>query len=225
MTMRPVNSYLLNSLSLLCGLLLSLSGYAQNLEVVITDAEGMAVENAVIELLLDESERSDYMGTASSSVDQLDKEFVPTVTVVTVGSDVSFPNSDDILHHVYSFSSPKTFNIPLYGKGDNDDYHEIFPTAGVVEIGCNIHDWMLAYIYVAESQLAALSNDAGIAVLETTPVGEYQLRVWHPQSSADDMALTVNLVAGQTTTLEINLELQRDRRVRRAPGSSGRRYR
>lgn len=202
-----------------------MSGYAQTLEVTITDTEGMPLENAVIELLLDEAERANYMQLANSSVDQLDKEFVPTVTIITAGSDVSFPNGDDILHHVYSFSQPKTFNIPLYGRGENDDYHENFPNAGVVEIGCNIHDWMLAYIYVAESELASLSDTNGVATLSSTPSGEYQLRVWHPQASADELVYPVSLTANQTTSMAISLELQRDRRVRRAPGSSGRRYR
>ncbi|MDA0689418.1 MAG: methylamine utilization protein, partial [Proteobacteria bacterium] len=160
-------------------MLVSLISHAQNLEVTITDQEGMPLENAVIELLLDEGERTSYMQPTNSSIDQLDKEFVPTVTVISAGSDVSFPNSDDILHHVYSFSQPKTFNIPLYGRGENDDYHENFPSAGVVEIGCNIHDWMLAYIYVAESELASLSDTEGVAILSSTLSGNYQLRVWH----------------------------------------------
>lgn len=206
-------------------MLVSLISLAQNLEVTITDQEGMPLENAVIELLLDEGERTSYMQPANSSIDQLDKEFVPTVTVISAGSDVSFPNSDDILHHVYSFSQPKTFNIPLYGRGENDDYHENFPSAGVVEIGCNIHDWMLAYIYVAESELASLSDTEGVAILSSTLSGDYQLRVWHPQASKEELVYPVSLSPDQTTTLAISLELQRDRRVRRAPGSSGRRYR
>jgi plastocyanin len=206
-------------------MLVSLISHAQNLEVTITDQEGMPLENAVIELLLDEGERTSYMQPANSTIDQLDKEFVPTVTVISAGSDVSFPNSDDILHHVYSFSQPKTFNIPLYGRGENDDYHENFPSAGVVEIGCNIHDWMLAYIYVAESELASLSDTEGVAILSSTLSGDYQLRVWHPQASEEELVYPVSLSPDQTTTLAISLELQRDRRVRRAPGSSGRRYR
>lgn len=206
-------------------MLVSLISHAQNLEVTITDQEGMPLENAVIELLLDEGERTSYMQPANSTIDQLDKEFVPTVTVISAGSDVSFPNSDDILHHVYSFSQTKTFNIPLYGRGENDDYHENFPSAGVVEIGCNIHDWMLAYIYVAESELASLSDTEGVAILSSTLSGNYQLRVWHPQASEEELVYPVSLSPDQTTTLAISLELQRDRRVRRAPGSSGRRYR
>lgn len=225
MNVLPGKFTAFTSLSSLLLMLLSMTGYAQSLEVSITDTAGAPLENAVIELVLEEGERANYLQLANKSIDQLDKEFVPTVTVITVGSDVSFPNSDDILHHVYSFSRPKTFNIPLYGKGENDDYHENFPTSGVVEIGCNIHDWMLAYIYVADTELASLSDVEGVATLTSTPTGDYQLRVWHPQAAQSELMVPLNLVAGQTTRLEISLELQRDRRVRRAPGSSGRRYR
>lgn len=225
MIVSPRVLTILALLSCMPMMLVSLASQAQNLEVTITDQEGMPLENAVIELLLDEAERASYMQSANSSVDQVDKEFVPTVTVISAGSDVSFPNSDDILHHVYSFSQPKTFNIPLYGRGENDDYHENFPSAGVVEIGCNIHDWMLAYIYVAESGLASLSDTEGVATLSSTLSGDYQLRVWHPQASEEELVYSVSLSPDQTTTLAISLELQRDRRIRRAPGSSGRRYR
>lgn len=203
----------------------SVSG--QQLEVMIRDADGNALNDAVIELVLADSEKAQYQQPSRQIVDQRDKEFIPTVSLVTVGSDVNFPNSDDILHHVYSFSPAKTFNIPLYGQGDNDDYQETFEQVGIVEIGCNIHDWMLAYIYVSETSLAALSDESGIARIESTLQGEYEFRAWHPRAAGteDELTYTVNLSQSQTTALEISLELRRDRRVRRAPGSSERRYR
>lgn len=197
----------------------------QQLEVTVKDAEGSILNDAVIEILLTDSEKAQYQNLSRQVVDQRDKEFVPTVTVVTVGSDVNFPNSDDILHHVYSFSPAKTFNIPLYGQGENDNYQETFDQAGIVEIGCNIHDWMLAYIYVSETSLATISDESGIARIESALEGEYEIRAWHPRASTEDLTYSVSLSQTQTTTFEVTLELQRDRRVRRAPGSSERRYR
>ena len=213
-------------LALLCPVLLN-STYAQQVEVSLTDAEGQPLEDAVIELVLPEQLRSQYLQTTAKVVDQRDKEFVPTVTVVTVGSQVNFPNSDNILHHVYSFSPAKTFNIPLYGQGENDDYFETFTESGIVEIGCNIHDWMLAYLYIADSTLVALSDESGVARLDGLPEGEFTLRVWHPRAadSIDELAQTVILNSAETTALSVSVDLRRDRRVRRAPGSNGRRYR
>lgn len=214
-------------LSSLLGLALFQSALAQELRVELTDVEGNALEDAVIELILPADLRSSYQAGLVDVVDQRDKEFVPTVTVVPVGSEISFPNSDDILHHVYSFSPAKTFNIPLYGQGENGRFVENFPAPGIVEIGCNIHDWMLAYIYVAETTLYAMSGEDGVAELSGLPAGEFSLRVWHPRAAAtaEELTQTVTLSSGSTTSLTISLELQRDRRVRRAPGANSRRYR
>ncbi|MCG8413387.1 MAG: methylamine utilization protein [Pseudomonadales bacterium] len=203
------------------------AAFSQTVQVTLTDGEGQPLENAVIELLLPDSQKSQYQQATNSLIDQRNKEFVPTVTTVTVGSQVNFPNSDDILHHVYSFSPAKTFNIPLYGQGENDDYFETFTEPGIVEIGCNIHDWMLAYLYVAETSLVSLSDSNGVASIANAPSGEYSLRIWHPRAAANIEELTQSVVlsSGAVTELSMSLELRRDRRVRRAPGSDGRRYR
>lgn len=200
---------------------------AQTLQIAVTDGEGNPLADSVAELLLPADMQDAHQSSGSWEVDQQDKEFVPGVTIVTRGSRVSFPNSDDILHHVYSFSPAKTFNIPLYGRGENNDYFETFLTTGVVEIGCNIHDWMLAYIYVAETELAVLTDNTGNARLEGLPAGEYAVRVWHPRAAGEleELLHRVSISQDSTTNLTVELELQRDRRVRRAPGSSGRRYR
>ena len=200
---------------------------AQSIEFVLRDTEGQPVPDAVIELLLPSDLRAGYQSRTSHVVDQLDKEFVPHVTAVVAGNEVSFPNSDAILHHVYSFSPARSFNIPLYGRGESNDYVEAFPDSGVVEIGCNIHDWMLAYIYVGESNLMAITDAEGAASLKELPVGDYELRIWHARIDAADnvMTQTVTLQQGISTAVELQVPLQRDRRIRRAPSADRSRYR
>ncbi|NKB32009.1 MAG: hypothetical protein GKR91_02820 [Pseudomonadales bacterium] len=204
----------------------SASVFGQSLTVSVTSNEGEPIPGAVIEILLPDELKSAYGETTSNQVDQIDKEFVPTITTAVAGSQISFPNSDDILHHVYSFSPAKTFNIPLYGRRENNDFVETFETPGVVEIGCNIHDWMLAYIYIGETSLVAISDDSGIAQLDSLPEGEFELSIWHPrlaESSGSTQTITVTGTA--SLDLQIELELVRDRRVRRAPSANRNRYR
>ena len=86
-------------------------------------------------------------------VDQINLEFVPHVKPVVVGSPVYFPNKDDVRHHVYSFSPAKRFELPLYSGTPAAPV--VFDRPGIVAIGCNIHDWMLGYIYVAETPYLA----------------------------------------------------------------------
>ncbi len=165
--------------------------------------------------------------TIETEIDQVDKEFVSGVTTITAGSRVRFPNSDDILHHVYSFSPAKTFDTPLYGMADENQPAVSFETPGVVEIGCNIHDWMLAYVYVGESEKMAISDESGMASLQNLNPGEYTLKVWHPRLSAEQNSITqaITISAMQETELTLSLELLRDRRIRRAPSANRKRYR
>ena len=51
---------------------------------------------------------------------------------------MTFPNLDPIMHHVYSFSATKPFEIKLY-SGDPPT-GILFDKPGVATLGCNIHD-------------------------------------------------------------------------------------
>ncbi|MEX2130272.1 MAG: methylamine utilization protein [Pseudohongiellaceae bacterium] len=196
---------------------------AETLRLTVTDSEtGQSLENAVVELI----SAAAAVTPQQAVLDQIDKEFVPPVTVIPQGSRVNFPNSDDILHHVYSFSAAKTFDIPLYGQGTNSSYEEVFETAGVVEIGCNIHDWMLAYIYVAESALAGTTDATGMVDLTGLTPGSHQLKIWHPRMPGTaGLTQTIQIQTGATTELSLAVELGRDRRIRRAPSTTRNRYR
>ena len=207
--------------------LLAGNSFGQSLTVLLLDQNSEPIENAVVEVLLPDDLKAGYQSSGGIAVDQVDKEFVPRVSIVVAGNQVSFPNSDDILHHVYSFSPINTFNIPLYGKEDQAQFSQEFAQSGVVEIGCNIHDWMLAYIYVAETNLSSISNSEGMVSLSGFPAGSFQLKLWHPRLAETDNSLVVDLelIAGGQTELEFSLELQRERRIRRAPSSSKKRYR
>jgi plastocyanin len=113
-------------------------------------------------------------------MDQKHNEFVPSVLIVSAGTDVLFPNSDNVSHHVYSFSQAKTFELGLY-KGNV--YPPVtFDQPGVVVIGCNIHDSMLGYIVVVPSEHYAMSDARGAARLEGLPAGEYTVDVWTPRA-------------------------------------------
>lgn len=111
-------------------------------------------------------------------VNQKDIQFHPFVSVVPVGADVSFPNLDPIKHHVYSFSPAKRFELKLYAKDQTRSVH--FDAAGIVAVGCNIHDSMSAYIFVADSGWTAKSDAAGRVTIASLPPGNYTLTVWHP---------------------------------------------
>jgi plastocyanin len=115
---------------------------------------------------------------ARATMDQVDLSFVPDVLVVPLHSTVQFPNSDAISHQVYSFSSARRFQLPLYrGK----PYPPVsFDQAGIVTLGCNIHDNMLAYIVVTSANYYGRTDAGGKWTAPNLPSGKYRLRIWHP---------------------------------------------
>lgn len=202
--------------------LLALSLYllevrGQALNVTVTSKSGEPIQHAVVAAY---RKSNQAISTASSSkvavVDQIDKEFVEHVTPVQSGTAVTFPNSDNIRHHVYSFSPTKTFEIPLY-KGMPAE-PVVFDKAGIVALGCNIHDWMSAYVYVVDTPFFITTDEGGVAKLDI-PAGSYEIRVWHPKLEDPDSAISkrVDLPQDQSTDLDVQTELKEDWMPRRGP--------
>ena len=157
------------SASLLAG-----NAHAGRLQVVVT-GRGAPAADAVVSLHSPAAVAATRAGRAT--IDQRASQFVPRVTVVTVGTPVVFPNSDNVRHQVYSFSPAKRFELPLYSGKPAAPV--VFATPGVVELGCNIHDWMLAYVVVVDTPYHAITDARGQARIQA-PAGTYTLRVWHP---------------------------------------------
>jgi plastocyanin len=153
----------------------------------------------------------------SESVAQIDKQFVPYVIAVRAGTEIEFPNHDNIRHHVYSFSQAKRFELPLYAGTPAEPV--LFETPGVVTLGCNIHDWMISYVYVTETPWFATSAASGTATIPALPPGRYRVRVWHPRMAAgEDEATREVVIAGDAPVAEQwQLRLTPDLRPRRAP--------
>jgi len=114
-------------------------------------------------------------------MDQVNLAFEPDVLVLPVKSSVQFPNSDVVRHQVYSFSSARQFQLPLYrGKPYPPT---MFEQTGVITLGCNIHDNMLAYIVVTDAPFFGRTDAAGSWAAPAVPSGRYRVRVWHPLAS------------------------------------------
>jgi plastocyanin len=111
-------------------------------------------------------------------MDQVNREFVPHVLIVPLGSRVTFPNSDSVRHQVYSFSPAKKFQFPLYSGSPNPPVD--FDHVGVVTLGCNIHDQMRAYVFVVDGQYYGRSDANGVWSAADVEPGEYAVQVWHP---------------------------------------------
>lgn len=151
-------------------------------------------------------------------MDQVDKQFLPHILVVRKGTPVMFPNSDPVAHHVYSFSRPNDFTLPLYKGNPHDPV--FFEHDGVVTLGCNIHDNMLGYIVVVDSDAFGITDESGSVILEATAAGEsLRVRIWSPRIRDDDSALGTPVVIGQGKSVPVVFALKK--RLRPAHGDGG----
>ena len=138
-------------------------------------------------------------------ISQKAKAFIPDVTVVTVGTPVTFPNLDTVRHHVYSFSPAKTFELKLYAGTPSAPV--VFDKAGIAVIGCNIHDQMAAWVVVVDTPYYARTAANGTVRLEGVGAGSYRLRAWHSSLATDSAPpTTVVNVAAADVESAIRLE-------------------
>lgn len=201
--------------------LLAAGAEAGSLVVTLKDQDGVAVSDAVVYVASIDGQAS-APAPQQVTVDQVDEAFVPHVRAVGVGSSISFPNSDHIRHHVYSFAPAKTFELPLYTGLPAAPIR--FDQAGLVTLGCNIHDHMLGYILVVNTPWYA-EVASGTARIDNLPAGELAVRIWHPRLSGEtELELTVQAAASGDTTVQQQLTLLPERKARRAPRRGSSRY-
>jgi hypothetical protein len=132
--------------------------------------------------------------------------FMPEVLVVPVGSTVTFGNLDPFRHHVYSFSETKKFELKLFGQGENRPV--TFGKAGLVAIGCNIHDQMQGFIHVVDTPFAERTDARGKAILRDLPGGRHALRVWHARLRSPGHQLTLQADTGADKAIPVQVKLR-----------------
>src|SRR5438270_7882953 len=167
---------------------------AAPLAVRVVDSSGRPVGDAVITLYPSAGARAPHPG-GRYVVAQQNLQFHPFLTIVPVGADVSFPNLDPTKHHVYSFSQAKRFELKLFARDQSRTVH--FDKAGIVALGCNIHDQMSAFIVITDSAWTARTNAQGMAVFGDAPNVPARMTVWHPWLRAPGGVIQQAIGAGQ----------------------------
>ena len=181
-------------LAFAAGMALSAPLAAAPLTVRVVDASGRPVRDAVVSLYPSSGARAPRAG-GRYVVSQQNLQFHPFLSIVPVGADVAFPNLDNTKHHVYSFSAAKRFELKLFAKDQSRSVHLDKP--GVVALGCNIHDQMSAFIFVADSAWTARTNGQGTVTFNDAPNAPGRVSVWHPYLRAPGETVEQRIAAGQ----------------------------
>jgi plastocyanin len=194
-------------LAILLVLLAAAPATAGDLVVQVRTAGGAPVPNAVVTLY--PGGRPSPPGAGGNyQIAQRDLQFSPFVLVVPVGADVSFPNFDNVRHHVYSFSPVRRFELRLYAREQARSVH--FDRPGIVPLGCNIHDAMIAFIDVVDTGFAARTDASGQARFTAIPGGQVLARIWHPylRAPANQLELRVAVPDHGTVSQAVPVNLR-----------------
>lgn len=174
---------------------------AATLAVSLADAQGKPVAGVAV-VAVPASPLPDD-GPQAAVMDQVGLKFEPQLLVVRKGTVVSFPNSDDVAHQVYSFSPAKHFALPLYrGQAAAP---VTFDQSGLVILGCNIHDSMIGYVYVADSPYFGKTDLKGRIEFASLPEGTYRLLAWNPRFTEANPELSQQVTVSADTTAAFRL--------------------
>src|SRR5688572_7759995 len=158
---------------------------AAELTIRVLDPKGKPVPDVVVVATAQGPKQGPKNAGAKSQppkpavMDQIDRQFVPHLLVVETGTPVTFPNSDSVSHQVYSFSTTKRFQLALYRGHAYPPL--VFDQPGIVVLGCNIHDDMIGYIYVAASPYFGKTDAQGRMLLKELPAQNYEVTLWSPR--------------------------------------------
>jgi plastocyanin len=203
---------LLLTLTMLCAASVQAAGGSVRMSAQVLDLKGKPVENALV-FVYEMKDTEFKPPTEPYVMDTVDQEFVPRLLPIQVGGTVTFPNKDNIHHHVYSFSKSKSFDLPLYkGKAASP---VTFDKEGLVKVGCNIHDWMRGIILVVPTPYFARTDAEGNATLNVPRGFDLEFAVYHERlrGGVDKTKKTVKLSRSKAKAKwKIKLKRRRSKR-------------
>ncbi len=137
------------------------------------------LKNAFVRVQRGAPKRDYPMPEADARLDQQGCMFRPRVQGIRVGQKLLVGNGDPVTHNVRSFPVVNAaFN---FGQPPSTEPRvRVFERAErEIEIQCDFHLWMHAYVFVMDHPFYSVSDDSGAFSIEGLPPGEYTLECWH----------------------------------------------
>ena len=117
-------------------------------------------------------------GSKPLVIDQKGCRYLPRVSGTRIGNTVQILNSDNTVHNVHNRASKGGFNKVMLAQAD--PLEVVFEEEELmVQLRCDVHPWMRAYVGVLPHDYHAVSGEDGRFRLPALPPGDYRLRAWH----------------------------------------------
>jgi hypothetical protein len=157
---------------------------------VVMGADG-ALANAVVYV---KSGLGNYRYPAPQTPVTLDQKgcmYAPHVVALMVGQPFEVANSDLTMHDVH----PMLRNNPPWDKSQlpgSAPYKASFASPEFAAVvGCMIHPWMRAYLFVFDQPYFAVTSRDGTFDLKNLPPGTYTVEAWHEGNAPIDQTVVL----------------------------------
>jgi hypothetical protein len=148
----------------------------KNLERLEIGADG-GVANTVVFLRSIAKGKAWDLPESRRSLDQVHCRYVPHVSLVQEGGDMSMKSSDPILHTIH-MAGAVDYNLPF--PMTNVVLKRTMRRSGVVDLKCNAgHIWMNGLVFIVSHPYYAVTDEHGAFKLTDVPPGEYEVVAWH----------------------------------------------
>jgi hypothetical protein len=168
---------------------------------------GGGLKNAIVRI--DAIDRGKaFESTGDFSITNEKCQFNPHVMVAPKGANMKVRNDDPVLHNSHFFlvqadsSKKNVINLALPKQGVEIGKKKILRKPGLLSVQCDAHDFMQAWVWVAENPYAVVTGDDGSFSLSDVPAGSYKLTIWHEELGEKTVDVTVE--AGKAANVDFS---------------------
>jgi hypothetical protein len=172
-------------------------------DILVTDGK---LQNALVYVKDGLGERVFAVPTTSVVLDQKGCMFTPRILGAQTDQPLQMLNGDPMAHNVHG--TPKNssaWNFSLGVKGASRNMIVTKPEA-MIEMKCDIHPWMRAYLGVFDHPYFAVSGADGGFALQNLPPGEYTIEAWHERFGLQSQKITLG--AKETKEIEFTFKAE-----------------
>ncbi len=161
-------------------------------EAFVVDPETKGLANAVIFWELPAGQELPSSESGPTVLSQEGCRYEPHVQVAGAGSTtLQVLNKDGILHNVHAYDEDERTLFNFAQPGFKKQIEKELPRSRVINIQCDVHEWMSAYVLVLDRAIYAITDEAGCFRLEGLPPGQQRIRIWHEGLGASSKSVTV----------------------------------
>jgi hypothetical protein len=159
-------------------------------ETVVVGGDG-SLKNVFVYLTSASLPAVDGSTLPPAMLDQANCRYVPHAVGVCVNQPLRVHSSDaTTVHNVhYSPQHNASGNLTMTGAGQEKTI--AFGTAEFINVKCDVHPWMSAYVGVFDNPFFAVTGDDGSFEIKGVPSGQYTLNVWHERYGKLERSVSV----------------------------------